>query len=63
MFKLNQCPRCQGSLQLDSDYDGSYELCIQCGFMRDKDSSLINTLYVNSNRTKSILVKHSQKPA
>lgn len=63
MLKLNQCPRCNGSLQLDSDYDGSYELCIQCGFMRDTDSSLIHSLYVKSDSTKTNLMKHSQKPA
>ena len=62
-MKLNQCPRCNGSLQLDSDYDGSYELCIQCGFMRDTDSSLIYSLYVKSDSTKTNLMKHSQKPA
>lgn len=63
MLKLNQCPRCNGCLQLDSDYHGSYELCIQCGFMRDTGHSVIYPLYVKSNSTKTNLMKHSQKPA
>ena len=63
MFKLNQCPRCNGSLQLDSDYDGSYELCIQCGFMRDLDTSSLHSLHVNFYLTKTNLMKRSKKPA
>ena len=63
MLKLNQCPMCSGSLQLDSDYDGSYELCIQCGFMRDLDTSSLYSLHVNFDFTKTNLMKHSQKPA
>jgi len=63
MLKLNQCPRCSGSLQLDSDYDGSYELCLQCGFMRDIDFSFTHSFYVKSNNTKLNFLKHSKTPA
>ena len=59
MLILNQCPRCDGSLQIDSDYDGSYELCIQCGFMRDMDSLHLNSIHFNLGSTKTNLMKHS----
>ena len=35
MLKLKGCPRCGGDLRADRDLYGSYEQCIQCGYMKD----------------------------
>jgi hypothetical protein len=38
MGKLNtvgRCPKCGGNLYLDKDYNGWYEQCLQCAFMKD----------------------------
>jgi Zn ribbon nucleic-acid-binding protein len=38
MGKLNtegRCPKCRGNLYLDRDYNGWYEECLQCGFIKD----------------------------
>jgi hypothetical protein len=38
MGKLNtegRCPKCGGNLYLDRDYNGWYEECLQCGFIKD----------------------------
>ena len=29
------CPKCNGNLYLDRDYNGWYEQCLQCGYMKD----------------------------
>jgi hypothetical protein len=38
MGKLNtegRCPKCRGNLYLDRDFNGWYEECLQCGFIKD----------------------------
>lgn len=35
MWKLRNCPRCQGDLFIDKDLDGWYEQCLQCGYRRE----------------------------
>jgi hypothetical protein len=35
MWKLRNCPRCQGDLFLDKDLYGWYEQCLQCGYRRE----------------------------
>jgi ribosomal protein S27AE len=30
-----RCPKCGGSVYLDSDYYGWYEECLQCGYTRN----------------------------
>jgi len=38
MGKLNtagRCPKCSGNLYLEKDYNGWYEQCLQCGYMKD----------------------------
>jgi ribosomal protein S27AE len=30
-----RCPRCGGSVYLDSDHYGWFEQCLQCGFTRN----------------------------
>ena len=34
-FVGRKCPKCGGSLYLDSDYFGWYEQCLQCGLVSD----------------------------
>jgi hypothetical protein len=31
----NYCPKCGGKLYLDRDYNGWYEQCLQCSYMKD----------------------------
>jgi len=33
--KTGTCPKCGGSLYLDKDYNGWYEQCWQCSYMKD----------------------------
>jgi len=38
MGRLNtggRCPKCRGNLYLDRGYNGWYEECLQCGFIKD----------------------------
>ncbi|MCH8310482.1 MAG: hypothetical protein IIB17_08310 [Chloroflexi bacterium] len=35
MLKLKACPRCKGDLNSNRDMYGSYDECLQCGYMRD----------------------------
>jgi hypothetical protein len=34
-WKIRGCPRCSGSLIIDKDEDGWYELCINCSYRND----------------------------
>ncbi len=34
-LKSKSCPRCRGYIFIDRDSDGWYELCLQCGYLRD----------------------------
>jgi hypothetical protein len=38
MLRLKCCPRCKGAVALDKDRYGWYELCLQCGYLRDLES-------------------------
>ena len=35
MLKLKACPRCKGDLHGNRDVCGSYDECLQCGYMQD----------------------------
>tara|TARA_B100000749_G_C18237957_1_gene387110 strand:+ start:197 stop:382 length:186 start_codon:yes stop_codon:yes gene_type:complete len=35
MLKLKACPRCKGDLHSNRDMYGSYDECLQCGYMQD----------------------------
>ena len=35
MLKLKACPRCKGDLHGNRDMYGSYDECLQCGYMQD----------------------------
>ncbi len=35
MMYLKGCPRCKGDLQSNRDTYGTYQKCIQCGFIKD----------------------------
>ena len=32
-WKFKSCPKCGGDLFIDSDYNGWYEQCLQCGYL------------------------------
>jgi hypothetical protein len=31
----NKCPKCGGNLYMDRDYNGWYEQCLMCSYMKD----------------------------
>jgi hypothetical protein len=31
----HRCPKCGGNLYMDRDYNGWYEECLQCAYMKD----------------------------
>ena len=35
MHRFSTCPKCKGMVVLESDQFGWYQLCLQCGFLRD----------------------------
>jgi DNA-directed RNA polymerase subunit M/transcription elongation factor TFIIS len=49
-----RCPKCGGNLYLDKDYNGWYEQCLQCGYMKD-------LAVVYQHRAKVPLVIKTQK--
>jgi len=58
MGRLNtngRCPKCGGNLYLDRDYNGWYEQCLQCGFIKDlvivyEDKKKTHIKSVNGNK-------------
>ena len=40
MWKFKSCPKCAGDLFVDSDMNGWYVECLQCGYLSDLDSML-----------------------
>jgi DNA-directed RNA polymerase subunit M/transcription elongation factor TFIIS len=41
-----RCPKCGGNLYLDRDYNGWYEECLQCAYMKD-----LAVVYQSKKRT------------
>ncbi len=41
MLRLKSCPRCHGDVVRDKDQYGGFEQCLQCGYLRDIDLSVI----------------------
>ncbi len=35
MWKFKSCPKCKGDILVDHDYNGWFELCLQCGYRRE----------------------------
>jgi DNA-directed RNA polymerase subunit M/transcription elongation factor TFIIS len=40
MWRFKSCPKCEGDLFIDSDANGWYVQCLQCGYLSDLDSML-----------------------
>jgi DNA-directed RNA polymerase subunit M/transcription elongation factor TFIIS len=40
MWRLKSCPKCEGDLFIDSDANGWYVQCLQCGYLSDLNSML-----------------------
>ncbi len=34
-LRRSRCPKCGGNLYVDTDYYGTVEKCLQCGYSRD----------------------------
>ena len=41
-----RCPKCGGNLYMDRDYNGWYEQCLQCAYMKD-----LPVVYQKSRKT------------
>ena len=35
MLNLKSCPRCKGDVNVENDWYGKYESCLQCGWYKD----------------------------
>lgn len=35
MWNFKSCPRCRGDIFIDRELGGSFEQCLQCGYLRD----------------------------
>ena len=35
MLNFKSCPRCRGDVNVDRDWYGEYESCLQCGWSKD----------------------------
>ncbi len=54
MWKLKNCPRCQGDVFIDKDLDGWYEQCLQCSYRRElKDIAEFKKQPVSAGGTRS----------
>ena len=54
MLKLKACPRCKGDLHSNRDLYGSYDECLQCGYMKDlEDPTKLGTLLEYANKKKA----------
>lgn len=42
LFK--SCPKCGGDLLLDSDADGQFVVCIQCGYLKYDEKAVLPPL-------------------
>ena len=40
MWRFKSCPKCSGDIFIDSDTDGWYVQCLQCGYHCDQDNAL-----------------------
>ena len=38
MWRLKGCPKCNGDIFLEKDFDGWYERCLQCGYNQDLET-------------------------
>ena len=41
MVYLKSCPKCLGDLTMREDAYGAFISCLQCGLMRDVDTSIV----------------------
>jgi hypothetical protein len=53
----SRCPKCGGNLYLDRDYNGWYEQCLQCAYMKD-----LAVVYQNRVKTEGLKESVSKKP-
>jgi len=67
MFQLKACPKCHGDMVLRRDQYGMYELCMQCGYLKDilDESSPVSPTDAQealgrSTRPRTYRVKHQQ---
>lgn len=52
-----RCPKCGGNLYLDKDYNGWYEQCLQCAYMKD-----LAVVALNKTKTQGLKEAVTKKP-
>ncbi len=65
VWKLKSCMRCRGDIYIDKDYDGWYEHCLQCGYLRPipgpgKVRHLFNVQEEEKNTVESARVRRKE---
>jgi DNA-directed RNA polymerase subunit M/transcription elongation factor TFIIS len=54
---VGRCPKCGGNLYLDRDYNGWYEQCLQCAYMKDLQVVYQKNRKVEKEATGAVTVK------
>ena len=44
MLYFKACPRCEGDINVRTDWYGEYMECLQCGWSKDTDQDVISRL-------------------
>ena len=52
MFHLKGCPKCRGDLELSSDRYGSFERCLQCGYVKDIPETTATASWLGPDSTR-----------
>jgi hypothetical protein len=55
VWKLKSCLRCSGDIYIDKDFDGWYEHCLQCGYMRPVSEPGAMQIHGAGNREKQMV--------
>ncbi|MFC1989542.1 hypothetical protein ACFLVW_03135 [Chloroflexota bacterium] len=59
MWKLKSCPRCRGDIYIDKELYGWYELCLQCGYLREMPGMAEAHQHSNKERKEEPVKLHS----
>ena len=55
VWKLKSCLRCSGDIYIDKDFDGWYEHCLQCGYLRPVSDPEAPQIHIADNREKQAI--------
>ncbi len=57
MFWLKSCPKCRGDLCLEQDHYGTFQTCLQCGYLKELNDRSGNPV----TRVQALLIKGSTR--